>query len=281
MAPALAGLRPEGGDGQPVPLVVTTGDVEVNRRLVSEHNIRCAVLLQNQMEIASHYLTGGTPTGYLIDNEGAIASELAIGADALLALAARTARAPEGLNGANGAKQALKGPKGKANRGLAASRINRGGLKAGTPAPDFRLPRLGGGELSLADYRGSRVLLVFSDPLCGPCDELAPRLEQLHRTRKDFKVLMLSRRDAKSNRQKVAQLGLTFPVVLQQEWEMSLRYAMFGTPIGYLIDEQGIIAADVAAGVQPILDLVSGNNLPTNAPAHAAPEGGGVQTATR
>jgi peroxiredoxin len=53
MAPALAGLRPEGGDGQPVPLVVTTGDAEVNRRLFSEHSIRCPVLLQNQMEIAS------------------------------------------------------------------------------------------------------------------------------------------------------------------------------------------------------------------------------------
>src|SRR5206468_1918024 len=54
------------------------------------------------------------------------------------------------------------------NRSLSESRLNRGGLPAGTPAPAFRLPRLDGGEISLEEYRGRRVLLVFSDPHCGP-----------------------------------------------------------------------------------------------------------------
>jgi peroxiredoxin len=278
MAPALAALPSDGGEGRPVPLVVTTGAAEGNRRLVDEHGLRCPVLLQQQMEVASHYLTGGTPTGYLIDEQGNIASALAMGADALLALAAPSAARSTALaNGAAGGAHAPNVHKGKVDRGLAASRINRSGLQAGTPAPEFRLPRLGGGELSLEDYRGSQLLLVFSDPQCGPCDELAPHLEQFHRERTEFKVLMLSRRDAESNRQKVATLGLTFPVVLQKEWEISLRYGMFGTPIGYLIDEQGIIAADVAAGVQPILDLVSDNGSPANEQAKAAP----VQKATR
>jgi hypothetical protein len=43
--------------------------------------------------------------------------------------------------------------------------------------------------------------------------------------------------------------------VLQKQWEISLKYAMFATSIGYLIDEQGMIASDVAAGVEPILAL--------------------------
>src|SRR4051812_45658996 len=64
---------------------------------------------------------------------------------------------------------------------LTKSRIKRDGLAPGTPAPDFRVPRIGGGELSLADYRGRRVLLVFSDPHCAPCMVMAPRLEQLSR----------------------------------------------------------------------------------------------------
>src|SRR5256885_15544820 len=39
-----------------------------------------------------------------------------------------------------------------ANRSLARSKINRSGLKAGTPAPDFRLPRLDGrGDFSLQE----------------------------------------------------------------------------------------------------------------------------------
>jgi hypothetical protein len=68
------------------------------------------------------------------------------------------------------------------NRSLAKSKIKRDGLKAGTPAPDFRLPRLDGrGELSLSDFRGRRMLLVFSSPQCGPCSALAPELEKFHR----------------------------------------------------------------------------------------------------
>src|SRR5437879_1675082 len=67
------------------------------------------------------------------------------------------------------------------NRSLACSKINRSGLKAGTRAPDFSLPCLDGGDLSLEELRGKRVLLFFSDPHCGPCSTLAPRLEKFHR----------------------------------------------------------------------------------------------------
>jgi len=45
--------------------------------------------------------------------------------------------------------------------------------------------------------------------------------------------------------------------VLQRQWEVSREYAMFATPVGYLIDEQGSIAADVATGVDAILALLS------------------------
>src|SRR5206468_1306839 len=61
-------------------------------------------------------------------------------------------------------------------RPLSTSRLLRDGLPAGTPAPAFRLPRLDGGAVSLADFSGRRLLLVFSDPECGPCSALAPEL---------------------------------------------------------------------------------------------------------
>ena len=147
---------------------------------------------------------------------------------------------------------------GKVNRGLEASRINRDGLKAGTPAPDFKLPDVDGRELALRDFRKQRVLLVFSDPQCGPCDKLAPQLEKIHRRRSDIRVLMVSRRDVDENRVKAKKLGLTFPIVLQRQWEISTLYGMFATPIGYLIDEAGVISADVAVGVEQILALVGG-----------------------
>ena len=61
-------------------------------------------------------------------------------------------------------------------RPLSESRIVRDGLKAGTPAPGFSLPDIHGGTVSLNQFRGRKVLLVFSDPQCGPCDVLATKL---------------------------------------------------------------------------------------------------------
>ncbi len=139
---------------------------------------------------------------------------------------------------------------------LARSRLKRDGLAPGTAAPDFRLPRLGGGELSLAEFRGQRVLLVFSDPQCGPCDVLAPRLERRSRA-EEAQVVMVSRGDPEVNRAKVAQLGLSFPVGLQSHWEISQAYGMFATPIAFLIDEDGIVSAPVAKGPDAILALLS------------------------
>ena len=160
------------------------------------------------MEIASKFRAQGTPMGYRIDKAGRIASELTVGAEPLLKLAA-TIVADQDEAGVPGNGSASSG--GKGDPSLARSRLNRNGLKAGAPAPVFRLPRVDGGELSLADLRGGRVLLVFSDPDCGPCDELAPRLQEIHLRRADLQVLVVSRRDVEANRAKAAALGLTFP----------------------------------------------------------------------
>ena len=67
---------------------------------------------------------------------------------------------------------------------------------------------------------------------------------------------MVSRGDPEENRKKVTRYGLTFPVLLQKQWEVSRSYAMFATPVAYLIDEAGIIAHDVAVGLGPILRLL-------------------------
>lgn len=136
-----------------------------------------------------------------------------------------------------------------------AARLHAMVLRQEQVAPNFRLPQLNGKELALEDFSGKKVLLVFLDPHCGPCNVLAPQLEQLHREHPALALIMISRGDPKENRAKIKEHGLTFPVVLQQRWEISRRYAMFATPIGYLIDETGIVAHDVAVGADAICNL--------------------------
>jgi peroxiredoxin len=143
------------------------------------------------------------------------------------------------------------------SRSVTQSKLKRDGLKPGTVAPEFRLPRLEGGELALSDLRGKFVLLVFSSPKCGPCNALAPKLEKFHRKLPQLEVVMVSQGGPEDSFAKVKEHGLTFTVVMQKQWEVSRDYAYFATPVAYLIDEAGVIGADVAVGADGVVDLIT------------------------
>ena len=82
LAPRL-GQLPEDG---PRVLLISHGEPEEHRRLAREHGWRCDVVLQQDWETSIAWQAYGTPTGYLVDARGRIASELIIGADDLLGL---------------------------------------------------------------------------------------------------------------------------------------------------------------------------------------------------
>lgn len=244
LLPKLTTLRP---DAEPLPVIISTGDREQNRRLFAEHHVTIPVLLQEADEVASLYAIPGTPAGYRVDAGGTVAAPLALGGEAVMALS----------GGAAPLVAAADPP--PITRAASQSRLIRDGLRSGTPAPAFRLPGIDGEDHALSDFRGRRVLLVFSDPGCAPCMALAPDLERIHRERPDLAVLMVSRNGPEANRAKAAEQGVTFPIVLQRHWEISRQYGMFATPIAYLIDEEGIIAAEVAVGGEQIVALARAN----------------------
>lgn len=253
MAPQIADISK---NTDVVPVLISTGTVAENKKLAQEHSIDSTVLLQSQMEVAATYNVAGTPIGYLVDKDGKIASEMAVGADALLQLA-RSSRSEAANSHANQPTSDGSRPNlvKKADRDLSRSSIQRDGLRAGVVAPSFTLPRVDGGELSLESFRGRPLLLVFSDPDCGPCQALAPDLNRKYQFDSMLEVLMISRGDLLKNRVKAQEQNLRFPIVLQRQWEISRLYGMFATPIAYYIDEHGIIADQLAIGADPILAL--------------------------
>ena len=249
LLPDLAGLLAEGPEADPAPVIVSTGSVEENQRFFGEHRITCPILLQEDTEVAALYLALATPMAYLVDEHGATLGRAAVGPTEILSMLrdqGRTADVPSNGHSRVGAHESL-----------ASSRINRDGLKAGTQAPEFTLPAVDGSDISLSSFRGKPVLLVFSDPNCKPCNELLPKLEEIHRKSKDLQVLLIGRGDPEANRGKVKKLGLTLPVVLQRSWEISRAYGMFSTPIGYLVGEDGVLVEDVAVGGNRILALAA------------------------
>ena len=141
---------------------------------------------------------------------------------------------------------------------LTDSRIERNGIKPGTIAPDFTLPEIRSGVISLKEYRGRRVLLVFSDPHCGPCTQLAPYLVRSHRRRRtsEAAIVVIGRGDPGENRQKAQEQGFEFPVVVQDGWKLSRQYGIFMTPAAFFIDEDGRILRPVAVGAGQIRNLL-------------------------
>jgi len=143
-------------------------------------------------------------------------------------------------------------------RPLTESRIERRGIKPGTMAPDFTLPSVTGPVVSLRQYQGQRVVLVFTDPHCGPCNQLGPYLVRAYhrRTAKSPAIIIIARGDPVENRKKAEEQGFEFPVVVQHRWKLSREYGIFKTPVAFLIGDDGRILRPVAVGLNQIRNLL-------------------------
>jgi len=72
-------------EGAPRLLVVSAGTAEANEAM----GFSSPVVLDQTFSVGSAFGASGTPSAVLVDEEGEIASELAVGAPAVLALARR------------------------------------------------------------------------------------------------------------------------------------------------------------------------------------------------
>jgi methylamine dehydrogenase accessory protein MauD len=152
------------------------------------------------------------------------------------------------------------------------SRLGRSGLRPGKKAPDFTLPSAAGPEVSLQDFAGRKVLLVFTQSGCGPCQAIVPELNRLGA---EVQVLAVNNGDAAAARQGVDVARPRFPVLLQKQFNVSRQYEVFATPFAFLIDERGVIRSKgIIHNKQQIGFVLSGaGDRATNGQAEAEPVG--------
>jgi methylamine dehydrogenase accessory protein MauD len=122
------------------------------------------------------------------------------------------------------------------------SRMGRGGLKPGKKAPDFTLPSVAGHEVSLHDFAGRKVFLVFTQSGCKPCHRILPELNKLQRGG-DVQVLVVNNGEMEATRKWADEAQARAPVLVQQQFSVSKRYEMYATPFAFLIDDRGVIAS--------------------------------------
>jgi thiol-disulfide isomerase/thioredoxin/uncharacterized membrane protein YphA (DoxX/SURF4 family) len=133
------------------------------------------------------------------------------------------------------------------------------GLPVGSQAPDFSLSGLHGETLTLESLgsSGKPVMLLFTDPNCGPCNALLPevgRWQQEHAEK--LSISLVSRGAPEDNRAKSAEHGLRH-VLLQEDWEVYDVYRANGTPSAVLVAPEGAIGSPVVSGAEAIRGLVS------------------------
>lgn len=119
------------------------------------------------------------------------------------------------------------------------------GIGVGDPVPEAALPRLGGGgDGSLADYRGRWVLVNFWASWCDPCKEEAPALQKFQQRHSgaDFTVLGIDSRDLSDDgRAFVRRFGLSYPQLRDGDGDSAHEYGTTGVPESYLVDPKGVV----------------------------------------
>jgi peroxiredoxin len=133
-------------------------------------------------------------------------------------------------------------------------KLENSSLKVGEPAPDFELTALTGETISLSQFRGQPVVLSLGASWCPDCRVEAPLLQELHQTHPELVVLLVDTNEPREAVQKFADdFGMTHPVLLDTDGEVSKLYQVFAIPTELFIDADGIIRAKIIEKVTPQL----------------------------
>jgi len=120
----------------------------------------------------------------------------------------------------------------------------------GHPAPDFTLQTMTGEPLALSDLRGKAVVLNFWATWCPPCRAEMPELQAAYTAYAPGGLVVLGVNQAEDRatvRAFLNELGLTFPVVLDTQYEVADRYSVNSLPTTFFIDRDGVIR-DIVVG---------------------------------
>lgn len=114
-------------------------------------------------------------------------------------------------------------------------------IKEGVAAPDFTGELMDGTSITLSELQGKPVIINFWATWCGPCVKEMPAFERL---KDDFgdKIGIIAVNcgdDAGTVKDFVEENGYTFPVVLDEEYSISMLYPTNSIPYTVVVDAEG------------------------------------------
>lgn len=246
--------------------LVSQGTSDANRKKSGEHNV-AHVLIQEHREVAEVYDAIATPTAVLVAADGTIASAPAAGAVAIRNLLDNAVQG----NSVIAQSQTRTNGNGMLPKTVplaAAPRATNGSAqhtnapsRAGQAAPEVRLPNLSGNEVELASFRGKPTLVLFWNPGCGFCNRMLADLKKWETARPAHapELFVVSTGTVETNQ----AMGLRSTVVLDRNFATGQAFGVTGTPTAVLVDADGKIASERAAGAPAVLALAGSQPQPT------------------
>lgn len=107
---------------------------------------------------------------------------------------------------------------------------------------DFALQQLGGGEVSLSDFRGEWVVVNYWATWCTPCLKEIPDLSELHEERSDLTVLGLAFEDLEDSDfdEFLEDFEVSYPILKVDVYQPPEPFgAPRALPTTIILDKQG------------------------------------------
>lgn len=128
------------------------------------------------------------------------------------------------------------------------------GITEGNVPPDFELMTLDGEKMSLSSLEGKKVILNFWATWCPPCRKEMPDMQKIHDDYEGEVVvaavnLTSSEKNIDSVKRFVDELGLTFPVLLDEDGKINKQFEVLSYPTSYIVNEDGVITTKFAGAM--------------------------------
>ncbi len=212
---------------------ITAGKAKENLAKFGEGGFE-NMFVQEKNEISDLLETEWTPTALFINSDRMIASRPAAGDSAIRELVEKVR------------KMELEDEPVYVSNGHTS--------KLGESAPDFSLLDLDGGEVSKEIFVDKKTLVAYWSTGCPHCVNMLEELREWNNAKgaDDPHLLLISSGEAEEHK----DMGLTSPIVLDNDHEVAGEFGLAGTPSAVLVDKKGKIVSETAVGSAQIWTLL-------------------------